>query len=100
MQGFCNGSVGKNPPAIQEAQKMWVRSWARKIPWRRKWQSTQVFLPGKFHGQRSLAGLQSMGSQKVRHDRRYLHFHIYKIRGFRQEIILPRQNCKERMREK
>ena len=28
----------------------------RKIPWRRKWQSTPVFLPGKFHGQRSLKG--------------------------------------------
>ena len=35
--------------------------WVRKIPWRRKWQPTLVFLPGKFHGQRSLAG--SMGSQ-------------------------------------
>ena len=30
--------------------------WVRKIPWSRKWQSTPVFLPGKFHGQRSLAG--------------------------------------------
>ena len=30
--------------------------WVRKIPWRRKWQPTPVFLPGKFHGQRSLAG--------------------------------------------
>ena len=29
--------------------------WVRKIPWRRKWQSTPVFLPGKPHGQRSLA---------------------------------------------
>jgi len=27
----------------------------RKIPWRRKWQPTPVFLPGKSHGQRSLA---------------------------------------------
>ena len=27
-----------------------------KIPWRRKWQLTPVFLPGKFHGQRSMAG--------------------------------------------
>ena len=26
-----------------------------KIPWRRKWQPTPVFLPGKSHGQRSLA---------------------------------------------
>ena len=28
----------------------------RKIPWRRKWQPTPVFLPGKFHGHRSLVG--------------------------------------------
>ena len=30
--------------------------WVRKIPWRRKCQPTPVFLPGEFHGQRSLAG--------------------------------------------
>ena len=29
------------------------------IPWRRKWQSTPVFLPGKFRGQRSLVGYSS-----------------------------------------
>ena len=31
-------------------------AWVRKIPWRRKWQSTPVFWPGKFHGMRSLVG--------------------------------------------
>ena len=30
--------------------------WVGKIPWRRKWQPTPVFLPGESHGQRSLAG--------------------------------------------
>ena len=30
--------------------------WVRKIPWRRKWQPTPVFLPGKSHGQRNLVG--------------------------------------------
>ena len=30
--------------------------WVWKIPWRRKWQHTPVFLPGKSHGQRNLAG--------------------------------------------
>ena len=30
--------------------------WVRKIPWRRKWQPTPVLLPGKPHGQGSLAG--------------------------------------------
>ena len=29
--------------------------WVRKIPWRRAWQPTPVFLPGEFHRQRSLA---------------------------------------------
>ena len=41
--------------------------WVGKIPWRRKWQPTPVFLLGEFHGQRSLAGLHSMGLQRVRH---------------------------------
>ena len=37
-----------------------------KIPWSRKWQPTPVILPGKFHGQRSLADyIQSMESQSV-----------------------------------
>ena len=39
--------------------------WVRKIPWRREWLPTPVFLPGEFHGQRSLAGLQSMGLKRV-----------------------------------
>ena len=29
------------------------RPWVAKIPWRKKWQPTPIFLLGKFHGQRS-----------------------------------------------
>ena len=36
-----------------------------KIPWRRKWQPTPVFLPGKSHGQKAQGGLQSMRSQEL-----------------------------------
>ena len=37
--------------------------------WRGKWQPTPVWLPVKSHGQRRLVGyIQSMGSQRVRHD--------------------------------
>ena len=35
--------------------------WIRKIPWRKKWQHTPVFLPGKSHKQRSLAGYSPRG---------------------------------------
>ena len=38
------------------------------IPWRRKWQSTPVFLPGESHRQRKLEGLQSMGSLLLQSD--------------------------------
>ena len=34
----------------------WEDPCVRKIPWRRKWQPTPVFLPGKSYGQRSLVG--------------------------------------------
>ena len=37
-------------------QKTWVDPWVGKIPWKRKWQPTPVFLPGKCHRQRSLTG--------------------------------------------
>ena len=44
--------------------------WVRKIPWRREWQLTSVFLPRELHGQRHLVGSNTypMGSQRVRHD--------------------------------
>ena len=38
--------------------------WLEKIPWRREWQSTPVFLPGKSHGQRSLAGNSPWGHKE------------------------------------
>ena len=40
----------------------------RKIPWRRVWQPTPVFLPGKSHGRRSQAGYSPWGCKRVRHD--------------------------------
>ena len=38
--------------------------WVRKLPWRRKWQPTPVFLPGIPHGQRSLAGYSPWGCKE------------------------------------
>ena len=38
--------------------------WVGKISWRREWQPTPVFLPGKFHGQRSLAGYSPWGCKE------------------------------------
>ena len=35
--------------------------WVGKIPWRRKWQTSPIFLPGESHGLRSLAGYSPHG---------------------------------------
>ena len=55
----------KNLPAMQETQETQVWSRVRKIPWRRKWQPTPVFLPGESHGQRSLAGYSPWGHKEL-----------------------------------
>ena len=51
----------KNLPAVQE---MRFGPWVGKIPWRRKWQPTAVFLPGESPWTEEFGGLQSMGSQE------------------------------------
>ena len=48
-----------NPPTMEE-------SWVGKIPWRRAWQPTPVFLPGESHGQRSLVDYTVHGVTKSR----------------------------------
>ena len=50
-------------------------SWVRKVPWRRKWQSTPALLPGKSHGRRSLIGYSPWGCKDLgMTERLHLHF--------------------------
>jgi hypothetical protein len=46
----------KTQPANADVKRSDFDPWVGKIPWRRKWQATLVFLPGEFYGRRSLAG--------------------------------------------
>ena len=56
----------KNPPAIVRRQRRCrFDPRVRKIPWRRKWQSTPLFLPGKPHGQRSPVGYSPQGHKEA-----------------------------------
>ena len=63
--GFPDGSVVKNSPAMQEMKRHRFSPWLRKISWKRKWQPTSVFLLGKSHGQRSLAGCSPWGCKEL-----------------------------------
>ena len=62
--GFPGGSVIKNLSA-NARDSNFIPGSVEKIPWRRKWQPTPVFLPGKSHGQRSLAGYSPCGCNKL-----------------------------------
>jgi len=59
--GFPRWLSSKELPAMQETKEMWFSPWVGKIPWRRAWQPTPVFLPGESHGQRSLVGYRPWG---------------------------------------
>ena len=50
-ESACNAEDGFHP-------------WVRKVPWRRAWQPTPVFLPGESHGQRSLTGYSPWGHKE------------------------------------
>ena len=65
------GSVVKNLPAyVGDTGDVGLIPGSEGSPWRRKWQPTPIFLPGKFHGQRTLAGYSPWGrkdSDKTEH---------------------------------
>ena len=54
---------GKEPTC--QSKRCKFDPWVGKIPWRRKWQPTPVFLPGRSHGQRSLAGYSPQGLKEL-----------------------------------
>ena len=55
--GFPAGASGKEPTwQCRRPKKHGFDPWVRKIPWRRKWQHTPVFSPGKSQGPKSLVG--------------------------------------------
>ena len=64
-QGFPSCARGKEP-AFQwrRCRRPRFDPWIGKILWRREWQPTPIFLPGKSHGQRSLAGYSPWGCKE------------------------------------
>ena len=66
------GTSGKEPSCqCRRCKSHGFDPWIRKIPWRKAWQPTPVFLPGESYGQRSLVGYGPY-CHRVRHDSRDL----------------------------
>ena len=59
---FPGGSDGK--VSAYNVRDPGFDPWVRKISWRRTWKPTPLFLPGKSHGERSLASYSSWGCKE------------------------------------
>ena len=72
---WCNGK--ESASQYREFKRCGLNAWVRIIPWSRKWQPTPVFLPGKLHGQRSLAGHKESNMTEWLSKYTYIHIYIY-----------------------
>ena len=79
--GFPGGSYSKE--SAHYARRPGFDPWFRKIPWRRKWQPTPVFL-SEFLGQRSLAGYSPWVHKESDTTRQVTHTHIHHERNSNQ----------------
>ena len=72
--------------------------WVGKIPWKRKWQHTPVFLPGEFHGQRSQVGCSPWGHKELdtteqltlTHRHAHTHTHTHRLKNQRMAAAAKR----------
>ena len=68
LQDWGASQVSQQQRIRLPSRNMGLIPWSGRFPWRKKWQLTSVFLPEKFHGQRSLEGHSPMGLQRVGYD--------------------------------
>ena len=87
FMGFPGGASGKEPACqCRRYKRCRFDPWVGKIPWKRKWQPTLVFLPGESHGLRSLAGYSPQGRKESDTTKATQHAHTF----HRRENLEPR----------
>ena len=63
--GFPSDVTGKESACqCRRGKRCGLDPWVGTIPWRRKWQSTPVFLPGESYGQRNLVSYSPEGCKE------------------------------------
>ena len=88
--GFLGGA-SSNEPAGDMRHRFYP--WVRKIPWRRAWQPTPVFLPGEAHGQISLAApVHRMAKIQIRLKWLSMHTHVMATAWSSYSQLLPSED--------
>ena len=83
---FPGGASGKEPAfQCRRCKRCSFNLWVRKIPWKRVWLPTPVFLPRKSHGQRNLEGYSAWGCKESdMTERLSTHTFMWEEKGFFQ----------------
>jgi len=78
---FPGGTSGKESTCqCMGCKRRRLDLWVGKIPWRREWQPTPLFLSGKSTGQRSLAGCSPWGHKELdMTEHTHTHTHTHKL---------------------
>ena len=63
---LCRWGSSKEPAC--QCRRHRFNPWVRKIPWRREWEPSPIFLPGKSHGEKRLVSYTPWGHKGVRHN--------------------------------
>ena len=79
------GSDGKESACNMEDPSL-ILGW-EDPPWRRNWQPTPIFLPGKSHGQRSLVGYSRWGRKELDTTERLTHTHTHTHTHTRSHVL-------------
>ena len=78
LVGFPGAASDKEPGCqCRRRKRLRFDPWVRKIPWRREWEPTPVFLPGDSHGQRSLVNCRPWGRKELDTTERLTHTHTH-----------------------
>ena len=103
LPSFPGGARGKKPACqCRICKRREFDPWVGKIPWRRAWQPTLVFLPEESHGQRSLDGYSPWGCKELIMPTcswtilkmvKVVHCYVYFI------TIKKKKNCREKANE-
>ena len=79
LEPVVEGGSRSKEPACQcrRSKRCGFHPWVGKIPWRRAWQPTPVFLPGESHGWRGLAGYSPWGRRVGHHWSNLARMHMH-----------------------
>ena len=89
--GLYTSLLAQTVKRLSTMQETRVQALGWEDPWRRKWQSTPVLLPGKSHGQRRLVGYSLWGRKESDTTER-LHFHFHFMHAhthFSKYMVFP-----------